>query len=53
MVYFDLIGVQTLKIIPMSDLKISGVSGFLFWAIESVGKVGTDGVFINPHSIVK
>lgn len=53
MVYFDIIGVQALKIIPMSNLKIFGVSGFLFWAIESVGKFGTDGVFINPHSVVK
>ena len=53
MVYFDLIGVQALKIIPMSNLKISGVSGFLFWAIELVRKFGTDGVFINPHSVVK
>lgn len=53
MVYFDIIGVQALKIIPMSNLKISGVSGFLFWAIESVGKFGTDRVFINPHSVVK
>ena len=56
-----LCGIQTLKIICMSylgqvfdsltskGLKISGVSGFLFWAIEPIRKDGNGGKFEKPH----
>ena len=31
------------------DLKISGVSGFSFWATEPIGKDGNDGKFRKPR----
>ena len=39
----------TNKIQGFQDSKITGVSGFSFWAIEPIQKDGNDGKFRKPH----